>query len=36
MKKKVGEFEFNDLCAKTEFAIKEACCECPNFGAIIE
>lgn len=32
MKKKVGEADFNELCAKVEFAIKEATCECPNFG----
>jgi len=35
-KKKTGEALFSDTCAKVEFAIKEACCECPNFGAIIE
>ena len=36
MKRKIGESEFNDLCQTVEFAIKEACCECPNFGAIIK
>ena len=36
MKKKIGEDDFSDLCARVEFAIKEACCECPNFGSIIE
>ena len=36
MKKKLGESDFNELCARVEFAIKEACCECPNYGAIIE
>jgi len=36
MKKKVGEADFNELCAKVEFAIKEATCECPNFDKIIE
>mmetsp|Transcript_25819 Transcript_25819/g.34527 ORF Transcript_25819/g.34527 Transcript_25819/m.34527 type:complete len:103 (+) Transcript_25819:1024-1332(+) len=30
-KQKLGETDFNDLCAKVEFAIKEATCECPNF-----
>ena len=35
-KRKLGENEFNDLCAKVEFAIKEATCECPNFGQIID
>ena len=36
MKKKIGEDDFSDLCARVEFAIKEACCECPNFSSIIE
>ena len=35
-KKKLGDSDFNELCAKVEFAIREATCECPNFGAIIE
>ena len=36
MKKKMGETDFSELCARVEFGIKEACCECPNFGAIIK
>lgn len=36
MKKKIGEGDFNELCAKVEFSIKEATCECPNFGQIVE
>ena len=35
-KKKIGEADFNDLCAKVEYAIREATCECPNFGQIVE
>ena len=32
----MGETDFSELCARVEFGIKEACCECPNFGAIIK
>ena len=35
-KKKLGETDFNDLCAKVEYAIREATCECPNFQEIVE
>ena len=35
-KKKLGDESFVDLCAKVEFAIREATCECPNFGSIID
>ena len=35
-KKKLGEERFTELCAQVEFAIKEATCECPNFGSIVE
>ena len=35
-KKKLGDSGFNELCEKVEFGIKEATCEYPDFGAIIE
>lgn len=34
-KKTLGEAGFNDLCVNVEFAIREASCECPNFGEIV-
>lgn len=34
-KKKLGEADFSDLCAKVEFGIREASCECPDFGSIV-
>ena len=34
-KKKMGEEAFLEECARVEFAIKEAACESPNYGAII-
>lgn len=36
MKSKVGEAKFNDLVNRVEFAIKQAACEFPNYGKIIE
>jgi DNA ligase-1 len=35
-KKKMGEEAFAEECARIEFAIKEAACESPNYGAIID
>ena len=35
-KKSMGEEAFLDECARVEFAIKEAACESPNYGAIVE
>ena len=35
-KRKLGEDAFNELCAQVEFGIREATCEFPDFGAIIE
>ena len=35
-KQQLGEAFFGELCAKVEFAIREATCECPNFGSIID
>ena len=34
-KKKMGEEAFLEECARVEYAIKEAACESPNYGAII-
>ena len=36
MKKRVGDAEFAELCQRVEFGIREATCEFPNFGAIVE
>ena len=35
-KKSMGEEAFLEECARVEFAIKEAACESPNYGAIVE
>jgi len=35
-KKKLGETEFTEMVAKVEFGIKEAACEFPDYGAIVE
>lgn len=35
-KRKLGEDAFTELCAQVEFGIKEASCEFPDYGAIIE
>ena len=35
-KRKLGPDQFNELCVQVEFSIKEATCEYPDFGAIIE
>jgi DNA ligase 1 len=32
----LGEHVFNELVAQMEFAIKEAACEFPNYGIIVE
>ena len=34
-KKEKGEDWFVEECARVEFAIKEAACEFPNYGAIV-
>ena len=31
----LGEDDFQEECAKMEFAIKEAACESPNYGNLI-
>ena len=35
-KRKLGESDFAESVAKVEFGIKEAACEFPNYGAIVE
>jgi len=35
-KQKMGEDAFFEECARVEYAIKEAACESPNYGAIIK
>ena len=35
-KKEMRHEAFNELCAATELAIKEASCEYPDYGAVIE
>ena len=35
-KTKLGNNRFNELCEEVEFGIKEATCEFPDFGAIID
>jgi len=34
-KKGMGEEQFLEECSRVEFAIKEAACESPNYGAIV-
>ena len=35
-KRKLGDSRFTELCESVEFGIKEATCEFPDFGAIID
>ena len=35
-KKKLGEDEFFKLCDEIEYSIKQAICEFPNYGRVIE
>ena len=35
-KKKIGEDNFFKLCDEVEFSIKQAICEFPNYGEVIE